>query len=181
MKTFSFLFRIRSELWCELPARIAFEHLSLFGIWKRENGKIYSQRETSRCVLSLAVETIYCSQETDTSTHRWRHRYHCWQALVLNKKSHFLFGRGLGKTVELIWHWSECLYESLSSKGGDFIDLSKSFSIIASVKCRSSSFRWIDIKRESTAWTIYRYSTSKKETLKKTELFQPLLKNNVMK
>lgn len=71
-----------------------------------------------------------------------------------------LFGQGLGSGIDLelikmpVW--------LLSSKG-DFIDLPKSFSIIASVKCRNSSFRWIGIRGKNTAWTIYRSLNLKKK------------------
>lgn len=52
---FQLLFRIYWELWYELPTQIAFKHLSLFHIQRREDGETYRERKTSRCVLSLAV------------------------------------------------------------------------------------------------------------------------------
>lgn len=57
---FQLLFRIYWELWCELPTQIAFKHLSLFHIRKRGDGR---HTGNSRCVLSAAVQTIYCSQK----------------------------------------------------------------------------------------------------------------------
>ena len=110
--------------------------------------------ETSRCVLSLAVETIYCSQKTDTGSHRQGRGYHYRRVLLLNQKSHFYLAKVWAKQ----WNWSgidQNARTALSSKG-DFIDLPKSFSIIASVKCRNSSFRWVGITGKNTAWTIYR-------------------------
>lgn len=68
------------------------------------------------------------------------------------------FGQNSGIDLELI----KMPVWLLSSKG-DFIDLPKSFSIIASVKCRNSSFRWIGIRGKNTAWTIYRSLNLKKK------------------
>lgn len=153
MKTFnSSLANVESfDVSCQLRLHWSTCHCSTF---EREKMGKHTGRETSRCVPSLAGDSRYFSQKTNTGCHRLRHCYYYWPMLHLNKKFHFFFGQSLGKSVELIWHWSKCLYGSLSSEG-DFIDPPKSFSIIASVKCRNSSFRWVDIRGRNTAWAIY--------------------------
>lgn len=148
---FQFLFRKRWELWCKLPAQIALKHLSLFDIWKGEDGETYWQGDQQVCPEPSCGDNILKPEN------RYRLPSTRDTSLLASAASQqevpLLFGQGLGKTVKLIWHWSKCLYGSLSSKG-DFIDLPKYFSIIASVKCRNSSFRWVDIRGRNTAWTI---------------------------
>lgn len=116
------------------------------------------RRESSRCVLSLAVQTIYCSQ-----TQARKQIQAAIDRDVVN-----IIGECYSPTRSPTFIWPRVWAKqrnwcgidqnactALSFKG-DFIDLPKSFFIVASVKCRNSSFRWRGIGEKNTPWTIYR-------------------------
>lgn len=126
---------------------------------KRKWGDMQRDRERDRevCSKPSSVDNILypdTRQNTDTDSLSTETLSLLVSAKLFNQKFHFYLARVWAKW----WNWSEIDQNArmaLPSKG-DFIDLPKSFSIIASVKCRNSSFRWVGTRVKNTTWTICR-------------------------
>lgn len=138
MKTFSCSLEYTKsfDVSCQLRLHSSTCHYSTFK--RMETGK-HSDRQTSRWVLSLTLTKIYCSQ---------KHVQAAVSVLTINgNTSSFVFqvfsflpkiwvGINPGLIKNPIW---------LSHLKRDLIDLPVSFLVSISVKCRNSSFRWVDI------------------------------------